>query len=52
MVGVERLELSRYCYQRILSPSCLPVPTHSHKKNFNISNYKSCFSATITSLSK
>ena len=26
MVGKERIELSQYCYYRILSPARLPVP--------------------------
>jgi hypothetical protein len=26
LVGEERLELSQYCYHRILSPARLPVP--------------------------
>ena len=30
LVGVEGFEPSRYCYQRILSPICLPIPTYPH----------------------
>ena len=30
MVGVVRLELTQYCYQRFLRPSRLPIPTYAH----------------------
>ncbi len=30
MVPVVGLEPTRYCYQRILSPSRLPIPSHRH----------------------
>ena len=32
LVGAEGVEPSRYFYQRILNPSCLPIPTCRHIK--------------------